>query len=303
MHKQGKLGETDMTKPKILLQLDADQRPSVFDSVVAIDAGVEHLLRHGGVRPGGARDLVHGAMFTRGPADLSHTAIFIGGSNVAEGEKLLAEVTSCFFGPLRVSVMLDANGANTTASAAVIAAARHVQLAGCESLVLAGTGPVGQRVARLLAKAGARVRVASRSLERARETCAAIQQAVGDARLTPVAPQNSDEVRAALDGVEVVFAAGAAGVELLPQTVRTSAKSLHVAIDLNAVSPVGIADVSPTDKAVAHEGVICYGALGVGGTKMKIHKAAIRRLFESNDAVLDADEIFAIGNQLEQAGG
>ena len=38
------------------------------------------------------REKVHGAIFTRGPKDLHRTAIFIGGSNVAMGEKLLAEV-------------------------------------------------------------------------------------------------------------------------------------------------------------------------------------------------------------------
>ncbi len=44
--------------------------------------------------------------------------------------------------------------------------------------------------------------------------------------------------------------------------------------------------------------MVTYGALGVGGTKMKIHKAALRRLFESNDQILDAETIFEIGQQL-----
>ncbi|HCP83812.1 MAG TPA: bifunctional NADP-dependent methylenetetrahydromethanopterin dehydrogenase/methylenetetrahydrofolate dehydrogenase, partial [Planctomycetaceae bacterium] len=47
--------------------------------------------------------------------------------------------------------------------------------------------------------------------------------------------------------------------------------------------------------AVDHSGTICYGAVGVGGTKMKIHKAAIASLFKSNDKVLDAEEVFKIG--------
>ena len=58
------------TKPKILIQLDTDPQPSVFDAVVAVDAGVDHLFRHGGVTPENVRDLVYGALFTRGPADL-----------------------------------------------------------------------------------------------------------------------------------------------------------------------------------------------------------------------------------------
>src|ERR1700678_3864170 len=109
-------------KPKILIQLDTDQQPSVFDAVVAVDAGVEHLFRHGGVTPENVRDLVYGALFTRGPADLSATAIFIGGSNVSPAEAVLNQVKKTFFGPCKVSVLFDANGANTTAAAAVLAA-------------------------------------------------------------------------------------------------------------------------------------------------------------------------------------
>ena len=77
-----------MPKPKILLQLDTDPQPSVFDAVVAIDAGAEHLLRHGNVTADGVRDLIYGGMFTRGPADLAHTAVFIGGTNVAAAEEI-----------------------------------------------------------------------------------------------------------------------------------------------------------------------------------------------------------------------
>jgi methylenetetrahydrofolate/methylenetetrahydromethanopterin dehydrogenase (NADP+) len=71
-----------------------------------------------------------------------------------------------------------------------------------------------------------------------------------------------------------------------------------VLIDLNAVPPAGIEGIAATDKARQEGSAVVYGALGVGGTKMKIHRAAIRRLFESNDAVLDAEELLAIGESL-----
>src|SRR6266545_3365142 len=113
-------------KRKILIQLDSDPQPSVFDRVVAIDAGADEVFSYGGVKPEQVRDLVHGAIFTRGPKDLKRTAIFIGGSDVSAGERLLQEVGKHMipqFG-LRVSVLLDANGCNTTAAAAVRAAAK-----------------------------------------------------------------------------------------------------------------------------------------------------------------------------------
>ena len=113
------------SKQRILLQLDPDSQVSVFDSVVAVDAGTETLLRHASVSPDQVQSLVHGAIFTRGPEDLHNTAIFIGGSDVAQGEALLQAAVSSFFGPMRVSVMLDSNGSNTTAAAAVRVAAKE----------------------------------------------------------------------------------------------------------------------------------------------------------------------------------
>ena len=287
-----------MSLAKILLCLDTDAQPSVFDAVVAVDAGVDHLLRHSGVAPDDVRNLVYGAMFTRGPADLKNTAVFIGGADVSAGEKLLKQARKCFFGPMRVSVMLDSNGANTTAAAAVLLAGRHVPLAGPTATVLAATGSVGQRVVRLLAGEGARVRVASRQLERAQKACDEVCAVVPNAQLEALSTADDESLRTAVESATVIFAAGAPGVELLPDTLRKQCDRLKVAIDLNAVPPTGIAGVQPQDKATERDGQICYGAIGVGGTKMKLHKAAIRRLFESNDVVLDAEEIYELGKSI-----
>jgi hypothetical protein len=287
-----------MPKPKILVQFDTDPQPSVFDGVVAVDAGAEHLLRHGGVQVAEVRDLVYGAMFTRGVDDLQHTAVFVGGSDVAAGEAILGEVERTFFGPLRVSVMLDSNGANTTAAAAVLAAGKHQTLKGANAVVLAATGPVGSRVVRLLALEGARVQAGSRKRARAEAVCQAVGDRVRGADVTPLETASADQVAAALATAQIVIAAGAPGVELATTAARAASDSLVVAIDLSAVGPVGLAGIELTDNGVERDGMICYGAIGVGGTKMKIHKAAIRRLFEARDQVLDAEEIFRIGQGL-----
>jgi len=287
-----------MSKPRILIQLDTDPQPSVFDSVVAVDSQVDQLFRHGGVTADGVRDLVYGAMFTRGPEDLRNTAIFVGGSDVQEAETVIKAVTECFFGPVRVSVMLDASGANSTAAAAVLAVKRHLPLAESRVTVLAATGPVGRRIVRLLARQGAEVAVTSRTQERAGECCLDIQSQVEGARLTPYAIVSPDGRAKSLEGSDAVIAAGAPGVPLLPLEDRNQCDQLKVALDLSAVPPAGIEGIDPQHKADDQNGVICYGAIGVGGSKMKIHKAAIERLFQSNDAVLDAEEIFAIGQEL-----
>ncbi len=287
-----------MTKPKILVQLDTDPQTSVFDSVVAVDAGVDQLFRHGGVDESQVQGLVHGAMFTRGPKDLHNTAVFIGGSNVEAGETLLKATTGSFFGPIRVSVMMDSNGSNTTAAAAVVAAGRHLDLANTKALVLAATGPVGQRAVRLLAGAGATVKAASRSLKRATETVQTIATSVQNDAIVPVEITTTDDLPAALEGVDLIIAAGAAGVELLPAEALANSAA-KVAIDLNAVPPAGIGGIDVMDNAKESNDCILYGAIGVGGTKMKIHKAAIRRIFERNDVVMDVDAIYQLGLELE----
>jgi hypothetical protein len=287
-------------KRNLLIQLDSDPQPSVFDQVVAYDAGADAVLSYGGVTAKMVRDKVHGAIFTRGPKDLKHTAIFIGGSNVTLGEQLLAEVRKHMLPQygLCVSVLLDPNGSNTTAAAAVRAAARHLDLKTTKALVLGATGPVGRRVALLLARQGTEVRVGSREASRAESVVESLRAEVPEANLEAVASDPSGDLSKALIDRTLVIAAGAAGVVLLPRAARQACLTLRVMIDLNAVPPAGIEGVAMTDKGVEHNGVLAYGAVGVGDLKMKIHKAAIARLFERNDQVLDAAEVYALGEGL-----
>ncbi|MBH05266.1 MAG: bifunctional NADP-dependent methylenetetrahydromethanopterin dehydrogenase/methylenetetrahydrofolate dehydrogenase [Phycisphaeraceae bacterium] len=285
-------------KQPILIQLDTDPQPSSFDSVVAIDAGVGSLLSFSQVALDQVQSLVHGAIFTRGTQDLRHTAIFIGGSDVDVGDQILRRVCASFLGPLSVSVMVDANGANTTAAAAVHVANRHMNLESVRALVLAGTGPVGRRTARLLAGRGAKVRLASRSAQRAADAANKVNEFLGSDLTIPYATADLSQLRAALDDIDLVIAAGAAGIELLPAAELHDATGVKVAIDLNAVPPSGIENVKATDQAVQLGTTTVYGAVGVGITKMKIHKAAIASLFERHDLVLDAEEIFEIACRL-----
>ena len=298
---------------KILIQLDCDPQPSTFDAVVAVDAGADVLLRHGGVTVENVVSLVHGGMFTRGGDDLASTAIFIGGSDVAAAEAVAAQVRSTFFGPVRIGVLVDPSGANTTAAAAVVAVGRHVPLvpdtaAVCRAVVLGGTGPVGQRVARLLAGKGAHVAIASRSRERAEHVVRRIVEATGLAAARFEAIEHHAACRAEsafarlIAAADVIVAAGAAGATLLDAAGRRAAVTARVLIDLNAVPPAGIEGLAVGDKARTDGGAVVYGAVGVGGTKMKIHRAAIGRIFTANDAFLDAEDLLAIGERLEAAG-
>src|SRR2546426_4870124 len=70
---------------KLLVQLDSSRLPSVFDRVVAYDAGADAVMSYGAITEADVRDLIHGCIFTRGPNDLKNTAVFIGGGGMAGG--------------------------------------------------------------------------------------------------------------------------------------------------------------------------------------------------------------------------
>ncbi len=284
---------------KILIQLDVDPHPSTFDSVVALDGGADHLLRHGGVTEANVTPLVHGAMFTRGGAQLKSTAIFVGGTDIVLAEKVYAKVQSCFFGPVRVSTLFDANGCNTTAAAAVVMAMRHLDLTQSLTVVLGGTGPVGRRVAEMIAVLGGRVRIASRSISRAEEVAEAVVNNVsgGQVQSALLTPGREPEC---LTGADAVIACGAAGIRLVDAATLNACESLRVAIDLNAVPPAGLESIGSGDKAVDRAGRVDYGAIGVGGLKMKVHVAAIASLFEQNDRNLGTREVLEIAQRLSR---
>jgi hypothetical protein len=278
---------------KLLLQLDSDKHPSAFDRIVAYDAGADEVLSYGGVAPTEVAPLVHGAIFTRGPAELRYTAVWIGGSDTVAGEALLEAARKALFGPFRVSLLMDSNGCNTTAAAAVARLAGVVELKGRRVVILAGTGPVGLRAAVLFAREGAAVTLTSRSLDRA---CAAAKQleARFGVQVTPAEARDDPGVARVLEGAHVCLTAGAAGATLLRRSVWAGHPTLAALADVNAVPPLGIEGTEATDKATVREGKKVFGALGVGSLKMKIHRACVARLFERNDEVLDIEAIYGI---------
>ncbi|MGV0005665.1 MAG: NADP-dependent methylenetetrahydromethanopterin/methylenetetrahydrofolate dehydrogenase [Candidatus Porifericomitaceae bacterium WSBS_2022_MAG_OTU9] len=283
--------------PKILVQIDSDPKPSMFDYVVACDGGVDHIASYSGIKADAVSGIVEGAIFTRAPKEKKNTAIFIGGSNLVEGEALLAAVQQNFFAEFRVSVMLDSNGSNTTASAGVIRIAQQVPLAGKKAVVLAGTGPVGMRAAALLAREGANVTLTSRSQQKAEESCAAIEKRFA-VKVRGVAAPDNNSRREAISDANVVFATGSAAAKLLDEDDWRDLPQLEILADANAVPPLGIEGIKMHDKGEQRHGKYLWGAIGFGSLKLSLHRACIQHLFSNNDIVLDAVEICAIGKDL-----
>jgi len=282
---------------KLLYQFDTDALPAVFDNVVGYDGGADHISAYGGVNAKNVGGLVEGAIFTRAPKDKKNTAIFVGGGNMAEGDAVLAAVRKKFFAKFRVSVMFDCNGCNTTASAAVAWLAHGRNLAGKRAVVLAGSGPVGQRAALLLAREGAQVSITGRKLAVVQAACDSLKSRFGVDVQAIEAPTNVER-GAAIQGAQIVLATGAAGITLLDAPQWQDSATLELVADANASPPAGIEGVGSSDRGVVNHGKIVFGSLGFGALKLSLHRACIARLFEQNDLLLDAEEIYAIAKTM-----
>ena len=286
---------------KVLLQLDTGEHPSPFDAIVAHDAGVDVLLSHADVKPEAVRGLVQDAFFTRGVDDLETMAVWVGGRDVGTGEKVFSAVQQAFFGPFRVSVMLDCNGCNTTAATTIARIAKARGLADSRAAVL-GLGAVGLRSAVLLRNEGCEVTLATlpsdlfgddrpyrrpRGLEGAQQLGLEVRE-----------PADRAELESILDGAQIVLAAGPSGVEVLRRDFWAQHPTIELLADYNAAEPLGLEGTKATDELADHDGKLVLGALAIGGPKMKVHKTCVRRLFESNDKVLDTDAVYAIAKEL-----
>ncbi|GJE55369.1 MULTISPECIES: NADP-dependent methylenetetrahydromethanopterin/methylenetetrahydrofolate dehydrogenase [Methylobacterium] len=287
-----------MTK-KLLFQFDTDAAPSVFDVVVGYDGGADHITGYANVTPENVGAFVDGTIYTRGGKEKQSTAIFVGGGDMAAGERVFEAVKKRFFGPFRVSSMLDSNGSNTTAAAgvALVVKAAGGSVKGKKAVVLAGTGPVGMRSAALLAGEGAEVVLCGRKLDKAQAAADSVNKRF---KVNVTAAETPDDASRSeiVKGAHLVFAAGAIGLELVPTAAWQNESSIEIVADYNAQPPLGIGGIEATDKGKDYGGKLAFGALGIGGLKLKLHRACIGKLFESSDKVFDAEEIYALAKEM-----
>ena len=285
-----------MTK-KLLYQFDTDATASVFDSVVAYDGGADQVTGIGNVNPQNVLAMVDGCIYTRAPKDKQFTAIFVGGSSLTEGQAVFDAIKKRFFSTFRGSVMFDSNGSNTTAAAAVANIVNTCDVSGKKAVILGGTGPVGQRAAALLSLEKADVFITSRSIEKAEQISAEINERF-DTNIKALPGGTNEERVASISGASIVMATGASGVVLLDKKDWIDNQSIEVVCDANAMPPLGIEGVELNDKAKEICGKKAFGAIGFGGLKISVHRECVSRLFHSNDGIYDAEEIYRIAKEM-----
>jgi hypothetical protein len=279
---------------KILIQLDTDQHPSAFDAIAAYDADVDVVIGYGQVTRDNLDGVVQGAIFPRGPDGLANTAFWVGGSKVRDGEAVFEAAQKLFFKPFKPSIMLDSDGSNTTAAAAVAEVRGAVTLKGNRAAVI-GVGPVGLRTAELLKREGAEVIMFTfpPDVMEGRHRRASGIPVAQDAGFEVAEPASSDELDAALADHAVVFAAGPAGTQVLRRS-GWAQEGVRVVVDYSAAEPVGVEGVDRGDNLEEEDGVLKLGALAVGGPKMRLQKSCIRRMFETKGTVLDLEGVYDV---------
>ena len=282
-----------MEKPFILHMLTTAKNLSPFDVNMAMDAGWLSALPYINVEASEVQGLVQDAIFSRSAKNLKRTGIFIGGRDTKQAMDMLKTAKRSMVPPFEVSVFADPSGAFTTA-AGMVAAVEHelitkfnTTLEGKNILALGGTGPVGQAAAVIAAQAGAKVRIIGRQLEKAQHI-ADRNNEFGDGKITITAGADADKAEY-MKTADVVFATGAAGIELLSAELIASAPQLKVAADVNAVPPSGIAGVDAFHNGTpiegSNSGAVGIGALAIGNIKYQAQNRLLKKMLESDRPV------------------
>jgi methylene-tetrahydromethanopterin dehydrogenase len=283
-----------MEKPFILHMLTTAKNLSPFDVNMALDAGWVSAIPYLNVEPSEIRGLVQDVIFSRSPKGLQKTGIFIGGRDAKQALDMLKASKNSMVPPFEVSVFADPSGAFTTAASMVAVVERELAtkfkttLAGKNVLALGGTGPVGQIAAVIAAQAGANVRIVGRQLDKAQHIADLCSHEFGDGKITITAGADSDKPDY-IQTADVVFATGAAGVELLSAALIAAAPNLKVAADVNAVPPSGIAGLDALHDGVplvgSKSGAVGIGALAIGNVKYQAQSKLLKKMIENNKPV------------------
>lgn len=267
---------------------------------MSIDGGVDRLLAHGDVDPEDVPLLVSGALYSRPLEELHRTAILVTGTNDHVIDEMARLVRRSFFGPFRVSLMSECKGGNAVAGGTVARIGQLIDLPGSPALVIGG-GPVGARVAGLLARAGCQVVLTVFDDAEAEERQAFIRGTFSDP-VEVIVWKSGEPLEALVEEARIAVTAGPPGLLLLPRSTWEVARSLELMVDVSGAEPAAIEGVDGRqdgDPLVAPgRSVRAVGGLAVSRYKIVVHREAVRRLFEPPATVLGPLEIAAIADRL-----
>jgi methylene-tetrahydromethanopterin dehydrogenase len=169
---------------------------------------------------------------------------------------------------------------------------------GTNVTVFGATGVVGFASSVIAALEGAKVKmVAHRGVERVFKAAEAAKERFG-VDMEPVPGDTPEKKASIVADAEVVFAAAAAGIQILSTAELQSAKNLLVAADVNAVPPPGIEgmDLFMNGDVLPGCSKTCgVGPLAIGDIKYKTQAGLLTRMLSSEEALhLDFRDAFKL---------
>lgn len=297
-------------KKTVFIFLDTNKHVSPFDILTAIDLFPEaKILTYSNITPEDARKIIQDAIFPRGPKGAKYTKLFIGGHDVEKAQRILEIAEEVMFPPFELATIVDPKGAYTTASAAVskiLALSIEKGFGGFEGktiAVLAGTGPVGRTAARLYASEGANVIVTSRNLAKSTAVAEKINEEIEEERAKGVEASTFEQFGEAIQTVEIVLSAGAAGIQMLSLNVlKKYGGQCKVIADVNAIPPLGVEGLKPEEDGVeVSPGVWGIGGLAIGTFKNKVEAELFKKAVKANRGIFDYKVAYKTAKSLLQA--
>ena len=282
-----------MEKPYLLHMITPEKNISPFDANMAFDAGWDSIIPYTNVTMEEIQALVQDTIFSRSPSTVSkRTAIFIGGRDTHIAMDMLEETKKHMVPPFEVPVFADPSGAFTTAAGMVAKTEKalkdkfNLDFENLKIAILGGTGPVGVASAVISSKAGNDVILIGRNQEKTEKVVEMCNVKYGSNSVGVGLDENKSTI---LSDVDVVFNTGAAGIQLMDDSLVKASSQIKICADVNAVPPSGIAGVEANDDVVKMENASndCYGigALAIGNIKYKSQHDCLKLMYTSDKPV------------------
>lgn len=291
----------------ILHMLDPRKHVSPFDVNMAADAGYKVIVPYTNVEVPDVTPLIQDAIFSRPPHYGVRTGFFMGGKDAIMALDMLEAAKKAMVPPFECSTFADPAGSFTTAAAMVACVERVLknklgkEWKDVTVTVFGATGVVGFASSIIAALEGAKVRlVAHRGVDRVIKSAAVSKERFG-VDLEPVAGETPEQKREIIANAEVIFAAAAAGVQVVSAADKEIAKKLLVVADVNAVPPAGVEGLDLFMDGVQLPGssALGVGALAIGDIKYKTESGLFKQMLESDKALsLDFRHAYAKAKEL-----
>jgi len=297
-----------MSEPTpILHMLDPRKHVSPFDVNMATDAGFKVIVPYTNVELADVTPLVQDAIFSRPPTYGTRTGFFMGGKDAIVALDMMEAARKAMVPPFECSTFADPAGSFTTAAAMVACVERVLKQKfgrswkGTKVAVFGATGVVGFASSIIAALEGAQVQlVAHRGVDRVVKSAAISKERFG-VDLEAVAGETPDQKRDVIVNAEVIFAAAAAGVQVVSKEHKALAKKLLVIADVNAVPPPGVEGMELFMDGAPLPGcdALGVGPLAIGDIKYKCESALFKQMLESKEPVaLDFRHAYALAKKL-----